>query len=243
MDIKKHSHTGNEAGIPALPARCKACGGECVKHVDFMMGLPPEKMDILLQHSERLTLPKGAYLFHEGEHCDSVYVLHKGRVKLCAYDQNGQERIAGIFVKYETIWEGVLVPDSRYSASAVALTTVECCKLARQDIEAALHEPEVALRLLALLSKKLHDANRRNLVKGIADPKKRIAGLLLYRFRRQNGDTVTMQLEEMAGSLALRPETVSRKLKELERDGYVKKTGQSSIRILSPEKLMELVPY
>ena len=52
-----------------------------------------------------------------------------------------------------------------------------------------------------------------------------------------------MRLEEMAGSLALRPETISRKLKELEREGYVKKTGQSSIKVLDPDRLMELVNY
>ena len=99
------------------------------------------------------------------------------------------------------------------------------------------------MRIIALLSKKLHDSNRRNLLKCIADPKERVAGLLLYRYRRQTSDIITLRLDEMAGLIALRPETISRKLKELEREGYVKKTGQSSIRILDPDRLMELVNY
>lgn len=225
------------------PVPCKDCRGDCLKTVDFLAGMPPDKMRELLRRSVRLKLPKGAYIFHAGDPCDAIYIVHKGRVKLCVYDADGQERIAGVFVERDVMWEGVLVPDSRYSTSAICMTAVECCWLSRQDFEKAIEEPKVALRIIGLLSKKLHDANRRNLLKSIADPKERVAGLLLYRYRRQTGDTITMRLEEMAGSLALRPETISRKIRELEREGYVKKTGQSSIKVLAPDRLMELVNY
>lgn len=225
------------------PDQCQGCRGDCLKTVDFLAGMPPDKMKELLRRSVQLTLPKGAYLFHAGDPCDAIYLVHKGRVKLCVYDQDGQERIAGVFVERDVMWEGVLVPDSRYSTSAICMTAVECCRLARKDFEKVIEEPAVALRIIGMLSKKLHDANRRNLLKSIADPKERVAGLLLYRYRRQTGDTITMRLDEMAGSLALRPETISRKLKELEREGYVKKTARSSIQILAPDRLMELVNY
>lgn len=228
---------------PQVPDHCKKCGGECLKNVEFLIGLPPEKVATLLQRAQRLHLRKGEYLFREGDPCNAIYIIHRGRVKLSAYDQDGLERIAGIFVEHDTMWEGVLVPNSQYSASAIAMTEVDCCRLARRDFEEAIHEPEVALRIIGMLSKKLHDANRRNLLKSIADPKERVAGLLLYRYRRQTGDVVTLRLEEMAGFIALRPETISRKLKELEREGYVKKTGQSSIQILDPDGLMEMVNY
>lgn len=228
---------------PAVPAHCKACRGECLKDVEFLMGLPPEKVLTLLRRSQRLHLKKGDVLFRQGEPCDAIYIIHHGRVKICTYDQDGLERIAGIFGEHDTIWEGVLVSGSCYSTSGICMETVDCCKLARKDFEEAIRDPEVAFRTIAMLSRKLHDANRRNLLKSIADPKARVAGLLLYRYRRQTGDVITMRLEEMAGSLALRPETVSRKLKELEKAGYVKKTAQSSVRILDVEGLMELVNY
>ena len=226
-----------------LPDHCRECNGQCLKDVEFLMGMPPEKAKLLLSLSRRLCLPKGAYLFHEGDPCDAIYIVHQGRVKLCAYDSDGQERIASIFAEHDTIWEGVLVPGSYYSASAVCMSQVACCRLTRKDFEEAVREPELAMRIIALLSKKIHDANRRNLLKSIADPKERVAGLLLYRYRRQTSDTVTMRLEEMAGILSLRPETISRKLKELEREGYIRKTGQSSIQILDADKLLGMVSY
>ena len=137
-----------------VPEECRSCRGECLKNVEFLVGLPPEKVTTLLRRAVRLTLPKGGCLFREGEACDAIYIIHRGRVKLSTYDQDGLERIAGIFVEHDTMWEGVLVPDSRYSASAIAMTEVEYCKLARKDFEEAIQEPEVAMRIIALLSKK-----------------------------------------------------------------------------------------
>lgn len=71
-----------------VPAHCKVCRGECLKSVEFLVGLPPEKVTTLLRRSVRLKLAKGEYLFHEGEPCDAIYIIHQGRVKLCTYDQD-----------------------------------------------------------------------------------------------------------------------------------------------------------
>ena len=88
----------------------------------------------------------------------------------------------------------------------------------------------IALRVIGLLSRKLHNANERNLLLTVTDPGARIAGFLLYRSKRSASDTVTLRLGEIAASIHLRPETVSRRLKELERQGLIKRIGQSGIR-------------
>ena len=46
---------------PQVPDHCKKCGGECLKNVEFLIGLPPEKVATLLQRAERLHLKKGEY--------------------------------------------------------------------------------------------------------------------------------------------------------------------------------------
>lgn len=120
---------------PAAPAHCKACKGECLKNVEFLIGLPPEKVVTLLKRSQRLQLKKGDILYRQGEPCDAIYIIHRGRVKICTYDQDGLERIAGIFGEHDTIWEGVLVHDSRYSTSGICMEDVDCCCLARKDLK------------------------------------------------------------------------------------------------------------
>lgn len=49
--------------------------------------------------------------------------------------------------------------------------------------------------------------------------------------------------EEISASLHLRPETVSRKLKELQKDNIITKTGQSSIKILDFQALRDEFKY
>ena len=42
-----------------VPEECRSCRGECLKNVEFLVGLPPEKVTTLLRRAVRLTLPKG----------------------------------------------------------------------------------------------------------------------------------------------------------------------------------------
>lgn len=219
--------------------QCKGCSDFCP---DMELGAA-SKAQWLKSRAKYYAVPKGSYLFRENDPCEAIYILHKGRVKLCTVDSDGQEHITGLFAEHETIWEGILVPSSRHSADAVCLTDVEYCRLERKDLEKALTDSALAMRIIGLLSKKLHDANRRNKVKSMIDPKARVAAFLTYILRRQSGDTITLRLDELAGSLALRPETVSRKIKELEREGYIRKIGQSTIKVLNPDKLFEIGNY
>ena len=109
-----------------------------------------------------------------------------------------------------------------------------------RDFEAAISDPAVALRVIRMLSVKLHDSNERNLILSTSDPQARIAAFLLYRQQRTAAKYVTLRLDDIASSVNLRPETVSRKLRELEKDGLIRKTGQSNIELLDFIRLKEM---
>ena len=49
-----------------------------------------------------------------------------------------------------------------------------------------------------------------------------------------------LRLSDIAASTGMRPETVSRKLKEFEEEGIVRRVGQSGIQILNFEALKEI---
>ena len=133
-----------------------------------------------------------------------------------------------------------LVEGSRYPYNGLCATNVECCRIDRENLEKVLQDPMIALRVIGLLSRKLHNANERNLLLTVTDPGARIAGFLLYRSKRSASDTVTLRLGEIAASIHLRPETVSRRLKELERQGLIKRIGQSGIRLMDSDGLRKV---
>ncbi len=221
------------------PELCTGCCELCASEIAFLQGIPEEKQSLIMQKSIHKTYRKGSTLFHEGDPVDGIFVIRKGSVKLCLNDSEGREKIVGIFSDHDTIWEGIFLEGSRYPYSAVCLNAAHICKIPRADFEDALDDTQVALRVVGMLSNKLHDANERNILLSTVDPAQRIAGFLLYRRQRSAEKWITLKLDDIASSVALRPETVSRKLKELEKAGYIRKHGQSSFEIVDFRGLEE----
>lgn len=221
------------------PAECSSCKADCVDNVEFLEGLPDRQKQELMEGALHRDYRKGQFLFHEDEKVDSLFIIRKGSVKLSTWDSEGREQIVGIFADNDVIWEGMFLEESRYPYSAVCLKTTRICRIRREDFERVVSDTAVALKVIGMLSRKLHDANARNLLLSTSEPKARIAGFLLYRREHTADPILVLRLDEIAASLAMRPETVSRKLKELSKDGLIKKHGQSGFEILDAEGLRE----
>ena len=224
----------------AIPDNYMNCFADGTLMPSFLMGISAERQQEIMDKAVWRSYTRGSYLFAEQEPVDGIYIILSGRVKLSTWDSEGREQIIGIFSESDTIWEGVFMDGSRYPYNAVCLTDVDCCKLFIRDLENVMEEPSVSLKIIALLSRKLHDANERVLLLSTSSPKARLAGFLLFRSRHTSSDTVVLRLDDIAASIQLRPETVSRRIREMEKEGLIEKVGQSSIRITDRPKLEEL---
>ncbi len=203
-------------------------------------GMPEEAKAWLQERMVLKTLTRGSTIFQEGDPVDAIYMITSGRVKLTRWDAEGNEQIIGIFSEGEPIWEGLLIEDSVFPYSAECLTPVSIRILYGTDLMKLLNNPAVSLQIITMLSQKLHDANDRNLVLSLKDPKARLAAFLLYRERKTREGNIQIRLDDISASLCLRPETVSRKLSELMDEGLVERSGKSGIRILNFEGLEAL---
>ena len=219
---------------------CIECDASCRGDSLFLQSLSDDERHRLMKNSVRRTLEKGSILFHEGDPVDAIYIIRNGRIKLTCYDAEGRERIIGFFSRNETIWEGLMMEESRFPYSAECLTTTQICILYREDLMKTLRDAQVAMSIISLLSRKLHDANERNLVLSTKDPKARLAAFFLYRGKRDQSGHISLTLDDISVALSMRPETVSRKITELTRDGLIERGGKSSIRILNFEGLEAL---
>ena len=223
------------------PGTCEDCRDRCIQDIAFLYGMPEEKqLDILCRSAHKI-FNRGDFLFHEGDKVSSIVIIKQGQVKLSTYEADGRENIIGIFSDNDTIWEGVFSGDRVYPYSAVCLTKTYCCYVRRGDVETAISNPTVALRVINMLSNKLHDANERSRILSISEPVRRIAAFLIYREKRSNEPFVTLRLDDIAGSVGLRPETVSRNIRRLMNEGLIEKVGRSGFRIPDFEKLNSFV--
>lgn len=219
---------------------CDRCNDYCYENVTFLQGLSEKQREKILCNSTPFDLKNGDVLFNQDERVEYIYIIKSGRVKLSNFDKDGREQIIGIFSDNDTIWEGLFTDNKRFPYSGVCISQVSGCKLHRRDFEEAVSDVNTALNIIRLLSQKLHDANERNRVLSTGSPKARIAGFLLYRMERSSSDVITHRLDDIAASISARPETVSRKLKELEHEQIISRVGQSGIRINNIERLREI---
>lgn len=214
-----------------------------VIHPSFLEELNNDARNAILSKMTFISFSKGEVLFAEGEIADSLYIIRKGNIKLCRYDGDGREQIISIFSPGDTLWISVFLKGKQsviYPYSGVCLDDVIVGKMLREDFESLIQDTHSALEIIGLLSNKLHDANERNLILSVSDPKAKIAKLFLYRLNHISGEIVKLKLEDIAAHVSLRPETVSRKLGELMDEGVIEKVGQSSFKIVNLSRLVEI---
>ncbi len=217
---------------------------ECSKHFpSFLEELDNDVRKKILSKMIFTSYEKGEIIFKEGEIANFLYIIRKGNIKLATYDPDGREQIVSIFSAGDTLWISVFLRGKKaiiYPYSGVCLDDVIVGKMFREDFESLIQDTHSAIEIIALLSKKLHDANERNLILSVSDPKAKIARLFLYRLNHINGDVIKLKLEDIAAHVSLRPETVSRKLGELMSERVIERVGQSSFKIINYSRLVEI---
>ncbi len=208
--------------------------------IRLLRGLPYEERYELLRTSTYVRFARNDMIFQEGDPVEAIYVIKSGQVKLCTFNSEGEEKIVGMFGQYGAIWEGVYLKDSIYPYDGVCVTPVDMIIIYKKKFEELLLQPEAAIRTIGYLSHKLHDANERNKILSARNPKQRIAGFLLYWFEHNREEVMELQLPDIAASTCMRPETVSRKIAELEREGLIERVGRSGIVIRNYEGLQKI---
>ena len=202
--------------------------------------LPMASRKKLLEHVVFRTVPANKYIFEEGQPADYICILLSGRVKLSRIDPGGRENIVMILSEKDTIWESLFLYGGVFPYSAITMTDTRIGKIYRDQFIHILDNQEASLQIITLLSRKLHDANQRNIILATQDPLSRLAGFLLYTAERTEQKELYLRLEEIAATIGLRMETVSRKLKILQEKGLVRRTGNGRLELLEEAALREI---
>ena len=103
-----------------------------------------------------------------------------------------------------------------------------------------LQRRDAAKHIILSLSKWLHDSNERSMYLSVSDPVSRIAGCLLYNEHRRKGNYIELTLEDIGSRVNLRMETVSRKLREFEKAGYIERLGKGKLIITDYKAINEI---
>ena len=184
---------------------------------------------MLAARTVRKLFSAGELLFSEGEPCNGLQIIARGKVRIFKTSVNGREQVLAVNVPGESIAEVPVFDGGPYPASAVAIEDTEIAFISRRDFNAyCLEHPEVSLKVLTVVGARL-----RRLVGIIEELSfttilQRLIATLLKLAQSEGKKTargIEFQLpashQELANQLGTVRELISRNLTRLQAEGLL----------------------
>ncbi|MDO4799356.1 MAG: Crp/Fnr family transcriptional regulator [Bacillota bacterium] len=174
----------------------------------------------------------------ENEKADFILVIREGKVKLNTFDSEGKEFILSIKAESHIIGEEYLLKNTVFDYNVETIEPTRFCKISTDILfEKAKVNPRFAQKMILNLAEELQNANNKIRLMMEADALRRVCGFLLHQSRLIGRDEIQLSLDDISAIINLRKETVSRKFKQLEHKGLIRRDGHKKITITSHEKL------
>lgn len=220
--------------------RCEVCA---VRHLAACASLSETDRRELARMGHRRTLSRGEHLSAAGSENSYSATLVSGLLKVSAVDAHGTEHLLSLI--HPAGFAGELFTTSA-EHDVVALVDSELCLFPRRSFEAALERfPRLSQAMLRRSASALSES--RALLASVTSRSavQKVAGLILDLSRAANvveshpatEFDLILSRGDMAALLGLTIETVSRKLTQFEREGFIERTGARGIRVLDAARL------
>jgi CRP/FNR family transcriptional regulator, cyclic AMP receptor protein len=194
-----------------------------IRNVHLFAALNDNEVDVISRITHLRSFNKGQIIVQEGEQGDALYIILKGKVKVCLYDENGREYVLDVIEKDGFFGELSLIDELPRSANVIAIENCEFLMVQRQDFLRVLREhPSITIGILRTLSRRLRAADEK--IKGLAFYS--VEGRIL-KYLMDIGNQSGIQVKdyviiekgptqvEIASSCGCSRETVSRMIKHL----------------------------
>ncbi len=195
--------------------------------------------DLLRSHLQVRRFARGSLLWREGETSGMLVAVKSGRVKIYRLLPTGRAVTLFLFAPGDVFGFMPFIDGAPYPAHAQAIEDVEAEVMARTTLLQALRaEPDLAVRLLALLGQRLRGAF--DLIQSLSTPgsRARVAAALLALVAESRPAVGAVEVKlpvtahEFAGALGLAPETLSRALTDFADAGLLARAGAGRYRLL-----------
>lgn len=215
--------------------------------VPFLARLETKDKTALLELGRELEFAPRAELLHQHEPSTHVYVIVRGWCKVTAASSDGHAALLALRGPGDLVGEAAAVTGRPRSATVTSLETVRAVGLGSAPFKEFLAEhPSVTTALLALVSDRTRDSDRRRLEFASMTVRQRLAVLLLDLARvhglvTRGGIELAIPLtkEELADSVGASRSMIQRLLRELRAYEAVQ-TGHRTLLITQPEILLRL---
>ena len=180
-------------------------------------------------------LVEGDHLFHQQQPADYFYFLQSGDIKLYRLSPNGEEKVIELIRPGQTFAEAVMFMQiQHYPVHAQALSDCQLIQIRMDSFRKLLDKsPEACIKILARMSQRLHSAIQEIDQLTLQNATMRLIQFMLQGISSKASSPYEIQWTApkatLASRLSVRPETFSRILKQLTRDGLIEVHGKTII--------------
>lgn len=216
----------------------------CVSLVPIFNHLDQESMNKVATKANTKNLKRGEYLYQAADEDNSVYIVHRGQVRIFRLAESGKEQLIRVLNPGDFTGESTIFSEDTYHDHfAEATKNTSICAINRDDLQGLINEhPEISMKILQSMSDRLQQSEKQTASVAIEQVTNRIIYYLEDLAGVEAEDETTVELpmtrKDIASYLGTTPETLSRKFKELENDGLIEQRPKNKIHIFSVEELL-----
>jgi CRP-like cAMP-binding protein len=205
---------------------------ERLKQHHLFSKLTDIQLDRIYKYSQITRLDEGQILFNQSEKVKAFYMVLKGRIKLFRMSADGQEKIIEIVNPGEVFAEALMFIDQTdYPVSSAALSETEVLCINSEQFKNMLWDStETCLLLLGDMSfrlrKLVNEIDKLTLHSGTC----RVASYLVQEMPEGKSEfALEIPKNIIAARLSIKPETFSRIIKSLNKQGILSIDGNSVV--------------
>jgi CRP/FNR family transcriptional regulator len=217
-----------------------------LRSCQLFAGIPAAEINAIAEITSVKSVPKGSYLFHEGDPSNGFYIVQAGAINIHRVNQAGKEQVIHVFRPGESFGEATLATEKGYPGDARALEASQVLLVQKWAFLALLkRQPELALRMLGAMSVHLRVLVGQLDDLTLKDVETRLANWLLKRCPNSASAKparieLSVTKRVLAAELGTVSETFSRTLAKFREQKLIAVKGKTLI-VLDPSRLTALL--
>jgi CRP-like cAMP-binding protein len=185
---------------------------------------------------------KGEFIFREGEHSETLFVVNTGLIKLTKTSAEGKEQIVRLLFPGDFFGLFSLLRDEKHYVNAEAVGETVICSIEKRDFLKLMgSNADLSFRFLLAMNDRLYEADESMGNLSLMEVEQRLAKALILFHEKTNAQneifTLPITKKDLASFIGTTPESVSRKLLAFMSQKLIRMDGQRQIQILELDQL------
>ena len=171
-------------------------------------------------------IQKNAHLFFEGDKGESVFLLIMGNIELYKTRADGNKVVVRIIDPGEIFAEVILFENDRYPVNARAIHSSEVYVISKIKFFTLLEKAEFRTDFIRVLMKKQRYLTEQLVERSRDSAEIRFIKFLEKQYGKRTVYHLTFKQKDIAAAIDTNPETLSRVLLKMKKEGYIRVTGK-----------------